>query len=84
MHLFRSTAHYFEPAGAVSWDVSMTATRPSWHVQVKKGDTLSVSSTYDVKKASWYEVMGIMVVFMADGQGGTDPVQAQGRPAGHA
>jgi plastocyanin len=73
VHLFRSTAHYFEPAGAVSWDVSMTATRPSWHVQVKKGDTLSVSSTYDVKKASWYEVMGIMVVFMADGQGGTDP-----------
>jgi hypothetical protein len=72
-HLFRSSAHYFEPAGAVSWDVSMTATRPSWKVQVKKGDTLSVTSTYDTKKASWYEVMGIMVVFMADGQGGLDP-----------
>jgi plastocyanin len=72
-HLFRSSAHYFEPAGAVSWDVSMTATRPTWKVHVKKGDTLSVTSTYDTKKASWYEVMGIMVVFMADGKGGLDP-----------
>ena len=26
--LFRSDAHYYEPAGAVSWDVAMTATRP--------------------------------------------------------
>ena len=26
-HLFRSNAKYFEPAGAVSWDVAMTGTR---------------------------------------------------------
>ncbi len=72
-HLFRSSAHYFEPAGAVSWDVSMTATRPDWKVHVKKGDVLSTTATYDTSKASWYEVMGIMVVFMADGQRGMDP-----------
>ena len=30
--LFRSVAKYFEPAGAVSWDVSMTATKPGWKV----------------------------------------------------
>jgi plastocyanin len=73
--LFRSTAKYFEPAGAVSWDVSMTATKPSWRPTLKKGDTLNVSATYDVSHASWYETMGIMVVFYADGKqaDGKDP-----------
>jgi plastocyanin len=65
--LFRSVAKYFEPAGAVSWDVAMTATKPSWRVGIKTGDTLDVSATYDVRKASWYESMGIMVVFYANG-----------------
>jgi hypothetical protein len=65
--LFRSVAKYFEPAGAVSWDVSMTATKPSWRVALKAGDVVNVSSTYDVRHASWYESMGIMVVFYADG-----------------
>jgi plastocyanin len=66
--LFRSKAKYFEPAGAVSWDVSMTATRPSWRVAVKKGDVLSTKVTYDTSRASWYESMGIMVVWYADGK----------------
>ena len=35
--LFRSEAKYFEPAGAVSWDVSMTATKPEWQVAVQAG-----------------------------------------------
>lgn len=35
--LFRSKAKYFEPAGAVSWDVAMTATRSDWAVRVRKG-----------------------------------------------
>ena len=72
-HLFRSDAHYYEPAGAVSWDVSMTGTRPDWRVQVHKGDVLRVNTTYDTKRASWYESMGIMVVWMADGSTGRDP-----------
>jgi plastocyanin len=58
--LFRSDARYYEPAGAVSWDVSMEATRPDWRVRLKAGDTVSVNVTYDVKKASWYESMGIL------------------------
>src|SRR3954471_23551612 len=58
--IFRSEAKYFEPAGAVSWDVAMTFTKPDWRVSVKKGDRLNVSATYDTKNASWYEVMGIM------------------------
>jgi plastocyanin len=65
--LFRSVAKYFEPAGAVSWDVSMTATKPDWRVAVKAGDRLNVSVTYDTSKASWYESMGIMVAWYADG-----------------
>jgi hypothetical protein len=58
--LFRSDAHYYEPAGAVSWDVSMEATRPEWRVSLKAGDTVSINATYDVSKASWYESMGIL------------------------
>jgi hypothetical protein len=58
--IFRSEAKYFEPAGAVSWDVAMTFTKPDWRIAVKKGDALSVSATYDTSHASWYEVMGII------------------------
>ena len=58
--LFRSDAKYYEPAGAVSWDVSMTATRRSWRIALKQGDTVSIDVTYDVDRASWYESMGIM------------------------
>jgi plastocyanin len=65
--LFRSQAKYFEPAGAVSWDVSMTHTKRDWRVALKKGDRLNVSATYDTRRASWYESMGIMVVFYAEG-----------------
>ena len=57
--LFRSKARYYEPAGAVSWDVAMTATRPEWRVSLKAGDVVSVNATYDVRKASWYESMGL-------------------------
>ena len=58
--LFRSDAHYYEPAGAVSWDVAMTATPRDWRVSLKPGDVVSVNVTYNVKKASWYESMGIL------------------------
>jgi hypothetical protein len=74
VRIFRSNANYFEPAGAVSWDVSMTATNKDWRVAVKKGDVLSTTATYDTTKSSWYEVMGIMVVGITDGpDGGVDP-----------
>jgi plastocyanin len=75
VRLFRSMAKYYEPAGAVSWDVSMTATKPDWRVQLKKGDVLNVSGTYDTKRASWYEVMAIMPTAVYDGAdaGGADP-----------
>ena len=71
-------AKYFEPAGAVSWDVSMTATKPSWKIAVKAGDRLNVSATYDTRNASWYESMGIMVIFVADGikTGAKDPFKS--------
>jgi plastocyanin len=60
--LFRSAARYFEPAGAVSWDVSMKATPPKWRFRLKEGDVLWINSTYDVRRASWYESMGIFPV----------------------
>jgi hypothetical protein len=72
--IFRSRADYFEPAGNVSWDVAMSATTDNWKVAIKKGDILSTSATYDTSRASWYEVMGIMVVGITPGpDGGVDP-----------
>jgi hypothetical protein len=71
--LFRSRAKYFEPAGAVSWDVAMEATPPTWRVGVKAGDVLKVSATYDSKRASWYEAMGIMATAFNPGGTGPDP-----------
>ena len=78
VHLFRSHAKYFEPAGPVSWDVAMKGTPPDWMVQVKAGDTLDVQATYETKIGSWYESMGIMVVFWApDAQNGRDPFKTK-------
>jgi hypothetical protein len=87
-HLFRSNAKYFEPAGAVSWDVAMTATRPGWRVRVRPGDILSTTATYDSRRAAWWESMGIMITYMADSGPGRDPFERRvdfpGRPThGH-
>jgi plastocyanin len=74
--LFRSNAKYYEPAGAVSWDVSMETTPKDWRVQVKKGDKISVTGTYDSKRASWYESMAIMpIAIQYGGRGGKDPFE---------
>ena len=73
--LFRSEAKYFEPAGAVSWDVSMTVPKPDWKIALKQGDVVNVHTTYDTRNASWYESMGIMDTFFANGHvpGAKDP-----------
>ena len=73
--LFKSDARYYEPAGAVSWDVSMEATRPDWRISLKGGDTVSIDATYDVSEASWYESMGILplAVSTADDPVAKDP-----------
>jgi plastocyanin len=68
--LFRSDARYYEPAGPVSWDVSMEATRRGWRIGLKGGDTVSINTAYDVKRASWYESMGILPLAVA---GAGDP-----------
>ena len=74
VRLFRSNARYFDKRGPISWDMAMTATKTDWRPQVKAGDVMRISSTYETKRASWYESMGIMVVWEAwNGQGGTDP-----------
>ena len=87
-HLARSKAKYYEPAGAVSWDVSMTDTPKNWRVKLRKGDVLSTSATYDSRRAAWWESMGIMVAWMADSGRGQNPfkqrVRFPGRPThGH-
>lgn len=64
--LYTSKAWYWEPAGAVSWDVGMTGTGPDYRARISKGDVLVTNATYDSKRASWYESMGIMVTWVAD------------------
>jgi plastocyanin len=77
--IFHSVAKYFEPAGAVSWDVAMTASKRDWKIALKAGDKVDVHVTYDTRRASWYESMGIMDTFYADGiqSGAIDPFEQQ-------
>ncbi|MDQ5894958.1 MAG: hypothetical protein QG596_1219 [Actinomycetota bacterium] len=63
VHLFNSEAHYYEPAGPVSWDMAMGNTRPDWLVQVRAGDKLELQTTYETDMASWPESMGINIVY---------------------
>ncbi len=74
VRLFQSNAHYWDPRGPISWDMAMTGTPTDWRPQVKAGDVLRVSTTYNTTRASWYESMGIMVVWEAWNDGsGVDP-----------
>jgi plastocyanin len=66
--LFRSKAHYWDPQGPVSWDMAMTVSRPRWKIALRRGDRLRISATYESRRASWYESMGIMIAFIAPPQ----------------
>ena len=66
-NIFKSQAKYWEPAGAVSWDVAMTVSDPDWRVKVSRGDELRLSATYDTRRAAWYESMGINFVWYTEG-----------------
>jgi hypothetical protein len=84
VRLFRSMAHYFDPRGPISWDMAMTATAHDWRPAVQPGDVLRVSSTYETKRAGWYESMGIMVVWEAwDDTTGVDPFSHRLDERGH-
>jgi hypothetical protein len=86
VRLFRSKGVYYDPHHLPeSWDVSMTATPANWLPQVQTGDVMRVSATYDTKLASWYEVMGIMVVWEAwgDQMHGVNPFVSKLNEAGH-
>jgi len=74
VRVFKSRAKYWEPAGPVSWDVSMTATKPNWRVALKKGDVVSITGTYGTRRGSWYEAMAIMPFsYTEHSVGGKDP-----------
>jgi plastocyanin len=74
VRVFRSQAKYYDPAGPVSWDVSLTASRPDWRVLLRRGDTVRITATYEDRKSSWYENMGIVLLFVAPGdKTGLDP-----------
>jgi plastocyanin len=84
VRLFRSYAHYFGHRSPTSWDVAMTATAKNWRVHLRKGDTLRTTTTYDTKLGSWYESMGIMVVYVAENsKRGADPFKSALPLRGH-
>lgn len=64
---FVSRAVYFDPGGPISWDMAMEVTRPEFRLQVHPGDELVVNSVYETAQASWYEGMGIVVTYVAEG-----------------
>ena len=72
-HVFRSRARYFDPRGPVSWDLSMTASDPHWRVGVRRGDVLRLNTTYESRRASWYESMWINLAWIAPGKRGPNP-----------
>jgi plastocyanin len=81
--IFRSEAKYYDPAGPVSWDVSLTASKPKWRVSVKAGDVLGIHTTYDARQSSWYENMGIVLLFVAPHEtSGPDPFATAVDPNG--
>ncbi|MFN8161051.1 MAG: hypothetical protein U0R52_08450 [Solirubrobacterales bacterium] len=77
VHLFRSSMKYWEPGGPISWDMSARGTPADWRPAVHKGDTLEVTTDYETRRASWYESMGIMIVYMADPGGGANPYKTR-------
>jgi plastocyanin len=81
--IFRSQAKYYDPAGPVSWDVSLTASKPKWRVALKAGDVLGIHTTYDARQSSWYENMGIVLLFAAPHEAkGPDPFATTVDPRG--
>lgn len=77
VHLFNSKAHYFHDTGPVSWDMAMYSTDDDWRVEVKAGDVLEIQTTYETKIASWFESMGINVVYMAEEGDGDNPFETR-------
>jgi hypothetical protein len=72
--IFDSDALYWDPNGPVSWDMSMTTAKPGWKVQIRPGDRLRMNAVYETERASWYEGMGIMMLWVAPGdRSGVDP-----------
>jgi plastocyanin len=72
--VFTSHAVYFDPNGPVSWDMASETTRPGYRLRVNAGDKLILNSVYDTAHGSWYEGMGIVVLFIArDDNSGPDP-----------
>jgi hypothetical protein len=84
VRIFTSHAHYWGPAGAVTWDVSLQATPDDWRVALQPGDVVKVHAVYDTSKASWYEVMGIMPLAVQDNTtDGVDPFSGKLDMKGH-
>jgi hypothetical protein len=77
VHLFESKAHYFHDTGPVSWDMAMYSTDEDWRVAVEAGDVLEIQTTYETEIASWFESMGINVVYMAAQGGGDNPYETR-------
>ena len=71
--IFTSDALYFRQDSEgnditpmpTSWNFSMTVTGiPRWKVNLKAGDFLRINSAYESSLGSWYEGMGIAVMYV--------------------
>jgi plastocyanin len=82
VRILHSVARYFDPAGPVSWDMAMTRSKRGWRVPIRRGDRLRLSATYETRRASWYESMGIVVGYMTDDTRGRNPFVHPPNPNG--
>ena len=55
----------------------MYSTDEDWRVEVKAGDTLELQTTYETEIASWYESMGINIVYMAPPENAPNPYETR-------
>jgi len=72
--ILRTDAKYYDPVGPISWDMSIRASKPDWRVRVEKGDMIRITSSYETGNGSWYESMGLALLYFApDDATGVDP-----------
>ena len=55
----------------------MTGTRPDWRVKLRRGDVLSTAPPTTRARGAWWESMGIMVAYMANGGPGDNPFKTR-------
>ena len=83
VHLFSSIAHYYEPAGPVSWDVTMSDTPPDWRVRCTRATSSRSPRPTTRSTARGTRAWGSWSVWTTAPAGGIDPFTTNVDVPGH-